>query len=55
MLDSLEIRPDEEVAQAVKVIKILVKRKVLPAAAHEEAYLRTYDAVFEIIDLLNKH
>ena len=35
--------------------KILVKHKVLPAAAHEEAYLRTYDAVFEIIDLLNKH
>tara|TARA_R110000764_G_scaffold123240_1_gene210832 strand:+ start:510 stop:668 length:159 start_codon:yes stop_codon:yes gene_type:complete len=50
-----EQRTDEEYAQALKVIKILIKNKILPVAQHEEAYLRTYDTAFEIIDLLNKH
>jgi hypothetical protein len=50
-----EQRTDEEYAQALKVIKILVKNKILPVAAHEEAYLKSYDAAFEIVDLLDKH
>jgi len=44
-------RSDYEHDEAVKIIKVLVRHKIIPVADHEEAYLRTYQAAFEILDL----
>ena len=43
-------RSDLEHDQAVKVIKILVKHRLIPIVAQGDAYLRTYLAAFEILD-----
>jgi hypothetical protein len=50
-----EQRTDEEYAQALKVIKILVKHKLISGFSTEKDYLKSYDAAFEIVDLLDKH
>ena len=47
-------RSDYEHDEAVKIIKVLVRHKIIPVADHEEAYLRTYQAAFEILDLLKQ-
>ena len=52
MSDTTTRRSDYEHDQAVKIIKILLKNKVIPKAGHEEYYLKVYSAAFEIFDLL---
>ena len=45
------MRSDYEYEEAVKIIKVLVKRGVIQKVTHEEDYLRNYQAAFEILDL----
>ena len=45
-------RSDYEHDQAIKIIKVLVKHKVIPKAALEDDYMKTWNAAFEILDLL---